>query len=277
MNQLSDKELKELSNPDLVSRMDSLLKQLSDEKRNGIPKEIREKLDCTRIKVKDIYETKIVQSENFENQRNIIYRLFKFLVQMEFVEISIASSNNLPFLGRFAPEYPACNRITIEAIEQWITISSTIAWETLLHLIYFLDKKQDLITKKSKYKKIRKWLLEKNNFSYFTLITYKAFMFDRLRRSKEVHGNSSRYFEVLKFASENNEECNANLELYNILLNLKQPIIDLCNGIRPTSITTIGDEDLFDWVNTYFNGSKDDYEEKINEIIKNMEILNNGY
>ena len=212
MNELTNKELDNLSNKDLVSRMDTILNSIADEKRNGMSKRIRAISDVARLKVNDIYTTKLIQSSTAENQRNLVYKLFNFLIQIEYVETTLATANKQPNWSDTPLINSPRQRLNIEASEQWIIVSSVIAWETLLEFIYFLDKSKNLKRNPSKYKTIRLWLQEKNNFSYFSLISYKALIFDHKKRGREVHATSPSYRKILKLSrKEDYDEKNSNL------------------------------------------------------------------
>jgi len=259
---ISEDNLNHLSNSGLTARMDSILSELSNERMINYPNIVKTSIANTTVLTKDFYKTKAFQHSPSSVRREMLIRLFYFLIQREIIYLAICQPNtNRGKLNSFLEKH---------ANEQWIIISSVIAWEALIEYVYFIDKKIKIeYGSKSKYKTLEKWMLERSNFSYFTLVCYEALLYDHGKRGTEIHGNSSRYRNILKLEETDYDELNNNLELYNILINIIPPLVDLCNGNRPNTIT-MSKLDKFNWVDTYFKGNKIEYQEKIDEIINSM-------
>ena len=238
LHPLDGEDVKNLSNTDLVGRMDDVIIAGRIE-RYG--KNILERLEKTspRPMVKDLLETNIIGKKSELEQRQILDAGFRFLLQMELVEVSSGIANTVVYSSDYTElkwNSPA-HWMKAAVLDQYQTIASRISLECLFELFYLIDK-NERIKGKSKFKAFRKWILEEDNpYQYFVGHIIEAFHFDRKHRQAEVHGTSRFAQSLLRLQVPDSEERNISNQLTNILLSVWRPLIEILNGSNPSSIS----------------------------------------
>jgi len=266
---ISREELDNLSLNALIKRMDEFHKVIIVQRYGKELASLRSKQNSPSVG--SIMNTDRVKEFNSTLQRKVAYKVFSFVTQMDFLEIAIGASNKLVY-NQLYDEVKSWQSPNTQskhaAIQQWGIVASRVSWEIFMDLIYLLDEKKDL-KGKSKFNSLKKWLLKENNpYSYFAMSAYKAFHFDRMQRSPEIHGKSKLITKLLLLKKPTSKERNSSLELTNILLNLWPPLIEILNGKTPKTI--YGEAELFDWVDTVFNGTKEEMYSTVKQIVAEM-------
>jgi hypothetical protein len=166
-------------------------------------------------------------------------------------------------------------RLRFGAINQYQIISSRISIEIFIDLLYCIETGERLTSKKSKLKKFRTWLQDVHNkFHYFAHVLLIAYRFDRELRAPEVHGSSSSPRSMLMLQTPTFEDINKQFHLNNVLINIWNPLIEILNDTRPTSMTYVGTsqfEGHQQWFKTYMSGDDDAIEAKLDEMLSSID------
>ncbi len=252
MDVLSDTELNNLGLNLLVSRMDEILcSSFMARMGNAIMK----------LDVRGLYESKCVQNfpENF--QRKIVYKIFGMMLQLFYTEESSCAH-----FHKIQEDYEAINQLHSAAKIQWFTVSSRMVFEYFMHILYMLGKGKGFKVSKSATKTFKRWLKEPDNpYTYFSISAARAFKFDRLKRTPEVHAGSKLTRKVLMLTAD--EIDNDRLSLILIIRNQWQFVIEIANGISPEGWVSSGNvEGDEEWYKIFSSGDQ----EHINKEVEKM-------
>jgi len=226
MDIISTEELDSLDNPSLVARMDEILSS---------PNWSRSGNEILKLNVASIFQTISVQKYPEQFQRKLIYKTFGFLLQLQYAELSISAEFfRLPEQdGDSAKLVYAANR------NQWMSVSSRMAFEYFIHLTYMLGTGEQFNSKKSAIKKYIAWLKESGNqYGYFAISAARACSYDRERRTPEVHAATKLARHILLGTASNID--NDNLHLFSILKNQWQFILDIADEREPNGWAAVG-------------------------------------
>ncbi len=262
MNPISDHDLDELSTNDLVLRMDEFLRIAHVERYGATPTLQLE--PC----VSEVVNATQVASQTEEARRMVAYVTFAYLVQIQFNHVSSGFANRILFDDNYnetkwqSPVF----RLRHGAIFQYGIISSRVAFEVFIDLLYVIENGRRIESKKSKLKAFRSWLRNTNNrFHYFAHVLLAAYRFDRELRTPEVHGTSRLPPRMLRLELPSDDENNKYFQLTVTLLGVWRPLVDILNEIRPTYMH-IGQSDD-EWFQTYMSGDDDAIEAKLAEML----------
>lgn len=226
VEQISELELKSLSNKDLIERMDYMLSSsfLSDNLYN------------MRLNVKDIMSTKKVISYDSDIQRKIAYKTFGMISQILYTHLAI--NPNFDRLGTGKKEIN--KQFAWGETKQWIAISSRIIAEYFILIIYLIGTGKDL-NGKSKFRAIKNWLKTPGNeFVYFAISIARAKKYSRKNREDEVHAKTKIAKKILTMSTDTVD--NTIFNLINIITNQWQFLIDISNDKNPNGYTILNDE-----------------------------------
>jgi hypothetical protein len=144
MTPLDQSELNCLELPELIHRMDEILLQSIIE-RYG---QVHEGFPVCRVS--DILNTQKVVAQSDEQRRKIAYIAFSYLVQLELHAVSSGFSNRI----LFTPDYNDTSswqsplfRLRDGAIRQYQIVSSRMAMEIFIDLLYCIETGQRLESK----------------------------------------------------------------------------------------------------------------------------------
>ena len=96
-----------------------------------------------------------------------------------------------------------------------------------------------------------------------------AYRFDREVRTHEVHGSSSSPRSMLLLQTPTFEDINKQFHLNSMLINVWNPLIEILNDARPTSMTYVGTsqyEEHQKWFHAYMSDDDDAIEAKLDEM-----------
>jgi hypothetical protein len=262
IEQLDNEQLQALSLNDLASRMDSIIFTSYLERYGVNPIE--------KPSVRKILSTKNVKEMPEDKQHFVCHLTFNYLLQMEYTEFTFAVTNQYIYGDKSNDKTRwSSSKIQIRnaALKQACIISSRISMECFMQLVYFLGTGEKLDAHKSTFKKFKKWLLDiENPFSYFATHLLDAYFFDRNYRTPEVHASTKLSSKVLQMNIPTTEEQNYGFKLNTIMLNIWQPLIDILNTGKASSMQ--GSEKDFEWLKSYLHDdqvTKSKYLEKIFE------------
>lgn len=271
MNILREDELDSLPLDQLVQRMDEFL-LLSHEERYG-------KLFDSNFTFlpSELVNSKTVQQRSKDEIRKIAYLVFSYVVQLELANVSSGFANKVLFTEAYkstdwtSPVF----RLRDGAIRQYQIVSSRMAFEIFMDILYCVETGERSASKSSKLKKFREWLKNVDNrFHYFAHVLLIAYKFDREIRSPEVHGGSRFPRRMLLLTEPEREEMNQPFNLTNALINIWRPLIDILNNTRPTSMTYT-DMSQFEkhqeWFKAYMSGDDDTIEAKLDEMLSSID------
>ena len=260
MDIISTKELDSLDNPSLVARMDEILSS---------PYWSRMGNKILKLDVVSIFQTKSMQNYPEEFQRKLIYKAFGFLLQLQYTELSISAEFfRLPEKdGDSAKLIYSANR------NQWISVSSRMAFEYFIHLTYMLGTGNQFKTKKSAFKRYIAWLKEpKNQYSYFAISAARACSYDRERRTPEVHAATKLARHILLGTASNID--NDNLHLFSILKNQWQFILDIADEREPNGWAAVGKSaGDNEWYELWQSGSSEAISSEIDRMYSDAETV----
>jgi hypothetical protein len=185
LHPIDQSELASLSLPFLVQRMDQILIAAELERygaiREGFPVPV----------VSDVLNTSRVLSLPDDARRIVAHIAFSYLVQMDLTRVSGGIGNRVLYTPQFNKETSWVSplfQLRHDALRQYDIVSSRMAMEILMDLLYFIDVGCRLEAKRSKLKKFRQWLCDPANpFHYFAHVLLEAYAFDRQLRTPEVH------------------------------------------------------------------------------------------
>lgn len=226
MERISEEGLDALDITTLVQRMDDVLASPSWQKRGN---------DIMKLSVSRIFDSSVVQRFDSTFQRKVIYKVFGFLLQLMYTDFAASARFfHLPGDPELAKE------IDWAAREQWVVVSSRMAFEYFMHLTYMLGTGEDFQASDSAIKKYRKWLKRPDNpYTYFAISAAKAKEYDRTKRTPEVHGTTKLARQVLLMSASDID--NKMFDLPNILRNQWQFVLDIANEREPNGWAANGD------------------------------------
>ncbi len=266
LKELSPEQVKSLNIVDLVARMDEV-RLRAQEERYG--KELTKLISMPFPLVGQIMETKKIRAKDEQYKRRVADAAFRYLLQMDLVSVSAGIANKIVF----GPEYtedrwksPA-HWMRFAVLDQYSIIASRIALECFFDLIFMIGRGERMSGDK-KFKEFKKWILaDKNPFVYFVGHIVSAFEFDRTHRQKEVHGTSRFARSLLTLHKPESDELNISNQLTNVLLSVWQPLIEILNEQRPSSIAIFDVSGEF--AKQYFSSHSDpeSFSEFVRELI----------
>lgn len=261
---LIESELYALPVPELVSRMDAIIETSLVER--GMPSGWRD--EVTNMTVKRLLSTKRISAFPEAQQRRLAYIGFSFLVQLEMLSAASGMSNSVLYNDRYHEKNswvsPAF-RFRHGALNQYGIVSSRIAMEIFMDLLYCIEKGERLKSKKSKLAAFKNFIVDcKNPFHYFACVLLNAYHFDRTLRTPEVHGTPSLTNRILLLQVPGHDEINESHKLSNVLMNCWQPLCELLNGL-PVGYTAF-DEISIDWYETYLRSSTEQVAAKLEAL-----------
>ncbi|MGL4488681.1 MAG: hypothetical protein ACRCU5_04465 [Rhizobiaceae bacterium] len=268
---MSEEELTDLPTSTLVQRMDDV-RFLAVVQRSGI--------EWARLlgpfefpRVADLLKTKVATIKTDEQQRRLADAAFRFLLQIDFLYVASGIKNDTVYGSGFDEMLLSqpLHRMKSAAIDQYQIIASRIALECFFDLIYMIDRgKRMPPVSKSKFKSFRNWVLEDGNpYKYFVSHIIKGYDFDRNHRQREVHGTSRFAREILRLEQPTQNEEDATLELFKVILNVWHPLITLMNGEKPQGMVVF--HGLEDFSRRYFQSHADieAFDDFVSDLIRN--------
>lgn len=258
MEQLTEGEVQNLPLEELIKRMDAILESSFH---------VRTMYSMSKLNVKSLMGTQTVKGFPVEFQRKIAYKTFGFIIQL----FNADWARRVRF-GEDRGDLEEVRQLHAASQNQWITVSSRIAFEYLMHLIFMLGNGKDFPSKNSAIKPFKKWLkTEGNPYAYFAMSIASAIKFDRQKRTPEVHAASKNPKKILMLAAA--EIDNSILELLSIMMNNWQFIIQFADGHSPTGWVCIGDQDENQrWHNIYQSGDQRRIKKEVERIFKDADI-----
>ena len=270
MNSLTEEELDSLPLKELIQRMDDFLLESNEERYGKLPDGLTISLP------RELVNTAVVQKWQEPEVRKIAYLVFSYLVQLELSSVSSGFANRILFTEAYkttdwkSPVF----RLRDGVIRQYQIISSRMAFEIFIDLLYCVETGERLTSKRSKLKKFRSWLQDvENRFHYFAHVLLIAYRFDRDVRTLEVHGSSRLPRKALLLKEPEREEMNQPFHLTNALINIWRPLIDILNNIRPTSMVYTDMSQIEkhqEWFLAYMSGDNEAIEAKLDEMLNNI-------
>lgn len=267
MHSIADHELDALTTADLVQRMDTFLRTAHIERYGPaepqqppppfppLPPE-----PC----VSDVVNAKTLVSQSDLIRRRVAYATYAYLVQMQFNSVCGGFANRILYDESYnetkwqSPVF----RLRDGALRQYETISSRIAFEVFIDLLYVIENGKRIESKKSKLKAFRSWLLiKRNRFHYFAHVLLEAYRFDRELRTPEVHGTSRLPRRMLRLELPSHDENNEHLQLINVLSGVWRPLIDILNDVRPTYMHMKQSDEA--WFHAFMSGDDEAIEAKL--------------
>lgn len=266
MRAISDQELDALSLVELISRMDTFLFVAHGERYGSIhpasPEPTVSELMCATL----------IANKPEDERRRIAYVSFGYLAQVQFSSISSGIANRVLFDNEFevAKWQSPVFRLRHAALTQYQIVCSRIAFEVFIDLLYVIETGQQLNSKKSKMRAIRKWLRSpKNRFHYFAHVLLEAYRFDREHRTPEVHGTSRLPRQILRLQEPSSEDMNSSLHLICALLNSWHPLLDILNERRPTQMQIFDNDQS--WFHAFMSQDDATIEEKLADMLDEVQ------
>ena len=261
MNKLTENELDNLDNNELVSRMDAILSSPYWERRT---KEIM------LLSVKNISDTKCVQSFSPDFQRKIIYKAFGLLLQLHYTDFS----NSATFFQIADKDETLTKQLHSAARNQWTYVSSRIVFEYFMHLTYMMGTGKEYMGK-SGIKKYKTWLKEKDNpYTYFAISVMRAESYDRKKRTPEIHAGTKLARQILLLtASDIDDDL---FSLVDVMQNQWQFILQIANGADSKNMgwvisgVSTGDKE---WYEVWKSGNQKMITSEIDKMFKQNELL----
>jgi hypothetical protein len=259
---IDETTLKTLPLANLVQRMDDILCRSVIERYGVIRNEFQPQL------ISHIIATKKVRALPDDVQRYLAHIAFSYLVQLEMGSVSSGMSNALLYNDKYNEKtswQSPVFRLRDGAIHQYQIVSSRIAMEIFMDLLYCIDTGQRLEKKKSKLTAFGKWLCNKDNqFHYFAHVLLAAYGFDRGIRTPEVHGTPRLPKRLLLLQKPSHEEMNECHHLSNALSGCWRPLLELLNEKKP-SYMNINQADA-EWFHVYMTGTEKEIVSKLNSM-----------
>lgn len=250
MNPISEDELDKLSVADLALRMDQFIQESFAERNIHLPPGFPQTINL----VSQLMATKTISEKTDQEQRKIAYKTFSFLIQLDMGSISIGMQNATLYGPQFSDEkwQSPVFRLKHAVLTQYKVISSRMSFEVFMELLHLIRTGNKIRDGKSKINAFRKWLCAVDNpFHYFAHVLLLAYQFDREQRSPEIHGTSKFPRKLLTLANPSSDDLNEPLQLTNALLNSWNPLIEILNGNRPSSMNI--DKEHHGWFKAYMS------------------------
>lgn len=252
MDKLTEEEICELSNSELIKRMDQIIESDSLEA-NG--------LKIMKLNISLIMNTKKVKELDEDTQRNLAYKIFGMLLQIKYNDLALLPHPKLP------GDQELINQFSWAERKQWMIICSNIIFEYFMEIIYTIGGGGKL-NGKSKFNKIKNWLKQDNNkFTYFIISIARAKKYSEYKRAPEVHTNTKLAKKVLTLSAD--EIDNSIFDLINLIKNQWQFVISLANDEEPNNYSTINDEfNDKEWYELLAKGNRKEINSKIDEMME---------
>jgi hypothetical protein len=266
LKELTPEEVKSLDIVALVCRMDEV-RLHTEEERYG--KDFSKFMLSPFPLVSQIMETKIIRDKGEQFKRRVADSAFRFLLQMDLLSVSAGITNMVVYRPEYTEEQwkSPLHWMRVAVLDQYNIIASRIALECFFDLI-FVAVRGERMPGDKKFRAFKKWILaDRNPFVYFVGHIVSAFEFDRTHRQKEVHGTSRFARSLLTLHKPDTKELNISNRLENVLLSVWQPLIEILNEKKPSSIATFDSSREF--ARQYFGSLSDpeSFSEFVRELI----------
>jgi hypothetical protein len=264
---ISRDELRDMSLPDIVRRMDEILVVAEEQRHGPIPNEFPVPV------VSDIINTKKARALPQDAIRALAHIAFSYRVQLELDSIAAGIANRVLFTPDFNNEtswFSPVFRLRHGALRQYEIVSSRMAMEIFMDLLYFIDTGGRLEAKRSKLKKFRTWLCDSSNpFNYFAHILLEAYRFDRGLRTPEIHGTPALPRELLTLQIPSHQDLNESTRLHSALVNCWRPLIQILDEERPNYMGISADQ--MAWFDAYMRGTDQEIDEQLTTMFDALE------
>ncbi len=266
MHPITNEELDQLSNAELVARMDEFINDAFLERNSHLPPGF---LQSAKL-VTQVMHTPLVMSKGEDVQRKIAYLCFSYLIQFDLGQVGLGISNLVLYRGFEESKWQSpLFRLKHAALDQYQIVTSRMAFEVFIDLLHVLETGERIETKKSKLRAFKKWLLEpKNPFNYFAHVLIVAYNFDREQRTPEVHGTSKFPRKMLCLQPPSSDEQNNPLHLTNALLNAWLPLLEILNGNRPSSMQISLDDQI--WFHAFMSNDETQIEQALEKMFEDI-------
>ncbi len=227
-DKISEEALDALDMDTLVQRMDAILES---------PYWGRMGNDIMKLKVREVYNSAVVQKFDPAFQRKVIYKSFGFLLQLLYTNFAVSAQ-----FFHLEKDFETTKQIHAATRKQWVIVSSRIAFEYFMYLTFMLGTGEDFKPGDSAIKPYKNWLKQKDNpYTYFAITAARAKEYDRTMRSPEVHANPKLVRQILSGSATDID--NEPSRLYYILQSQWQFILDIANERKPNGWAASGDAD----------------------------------
>jgi hypothetical protein len=262
---LNAEAIKGLTLSELVTRMDSI-RLIAERQRYP------NKATATIPTVRQLLDTAQVEAMDEARQRRSVDVAFRFLLQLDLCSMSSGNANAVLYNSGYnislwqSPVF----RLAHAAFGQYEIVASRIALECFFDLLHVLETGERLPVK-SKFKAFKKWILrDDNSFVYFLGHIADGHEFDRNVRTPEVHGTSRYAQELLMLTTPDDAALNHKSRLVNVLSSVWQPLLQLLNGVQPTSISVF--DNCHDFAEAYFRrkDAPDNFDTMVCELAKRL-------
>jgi len=225
------------------------------------------------IKIYEFAITNAFGSWPEENQRNFIWKLFDFTLQVEGTNLYLGMYNLLLDSPRFKQFGYKSATVQLELfnLNQSVIISSSTCFERLMHLLHYADTQTELKTSET-FSNFKKYLREKDAldpFVYFVFFLREIREYIRKFRTAELHTGSKLKKRILVLDEFTDELSNDLLDLHNIMISIWRPLVDVLNGIRPGYMGGVRRSDT-DWLQHFHLGNRLELELRKSEIIESL-------
>lgn len=235
-NPLSEKEIKSLSLEELINRMDNIRFSIQVEKYGLEWASIQDRHKFFP-RVIDLLNTSKGRLLGEKRARKLVDAAFRYLLQMDMLSSNLGMMNEMIYRHEKSNSWQSPRHWTrAAALKQYQIVASRIALECFFDLMHIADRGERM-SGNSKFKAFRKWVLATSTpYKYFVGHIIQAFEYDRNLRQKEVHGTSRFSQSILKLEKPDSAELNDFMELYNILLSVWKPLIQIMNDEKLSGI-----------------------------------------
>lgn len=244
MQKLTEDQIMNLDNCELVKRMDEIISSSS----------FADDFRCLRMSVSSIIETKKVKSFDNKFQRKIAHKAFGLFLQIIYTRLGVQLSKN-PFPKG---DINVNEQLSWAASKQRMLISSRIIAEYFMKLLYMIGTGKELKGEKM-FGEIKKWVkTPENPFVYFSISIARMKKYSREKRDSEVHANTKLAKKILTLSAD--EIDNSLFELLNIINNQWQYIVSISDGKN---------------ANGWSNNSRDEFDDKswYEKILKSEKVI----
>ena len=251
MDELTEEEIENLSNTDLIKRMDQIICSESFDKRSFY---------ILKLNVSSILNTKRAKQLKEKFQRKLAYSVFGMILQIKYTELALLPHPELPGDKKLIEQFSWAER------KQWMIISSRIIFEYFMNIIYMIETGKEL-KGKSKFKEIKKWLKQPDNkFNYFAISIARAKKYSRYKREPEIHAATKIAKKVLTLSAHQID--NSIFDLFSIIQNQWQFVISIADNKEPNSYSIILDEfNDEEWYELLAEGDREKINSKIDEMM----------
>ena len=262
MNKITENELDNLDNNELVSRMDAILSSPYWSRRGN---------KIMLLSVKNIFDTERVQGFSPDFQRKVIYKAFGLLLQLHYTKFSYSAN----FFQIAEEDEPHAKQLYSAARNQWTYVSSRIIFEYFMHLTYMIGTGKEYYMGKSSIKKYKTWLKKKDNpYTYFAISVMRAESYDRTKRSPEIHAGTKLARKILLLTASDIDDDMMNLA--NIMESQWGFILHIANDVDSKNMgwvicgTNTGDKE---WYEVWESGNQKMINSEIDKMFTQNELL----